>query len=798
MEDGRKPYGRRKIKIEFIEDKSRRHITFSKRKAGIMKKAYELSTLTGTQVLLLVASETGHVYTFATPKLSSIITEPAGKNLIKQCLNADDDPFETESSSSGNGTSRKSKKKYPQKSNDDDDEEENKDNAEEHTNEKENTHINNNASYSNYSHGEAMDGMGNSVNSYYIQNPNMAYNPYISHYWPYAQAAHMNQQFSVKDFNKIKKFGKLCCSTPIRIFPETYFLLMATSTKSSSRTTRSKGEDSNPDYALPGIGNYMFVKTVGEGNFAKVAIKIIDKTQLDEKKLSKLYREVRIMKMLHHPHVVRLYEVIETKSTVFLVMEYSTGGELYDYLVVHGRMKEKEARAKFRQILSALSYCHKKHIIHRDLKFCGSPPYAAPELFQGRRYVGPEVDIWSLGVILYVLTTGCLPFDGKNLQEMRESVCRGKYRIPFYLSENCEKLLKKLLVKDSSKRAGLEIIIDDPWVNEGYEGSPIDSDLAMRIDEDEEIIKLMETKFHIERDTIIRALRENLYDDSAAIYHLLYHEKDKRGEHGDIKKLDSSPKRNLEASLDNKISVTSAMTPAKPTSPTNPMSRIDENEVLLIDDKVIRGEQSSTAANGSNSSTRRRRFTVSGHNEPSIEKNNNDEINTRKSIPAEPKDAKTAFDDQDKESANTGVDDNKDDKKSSRKRNNTIVGIFRSASARKENPNATTSGSIITTDQPGEPRSLRFTFNSNTTSSKAPDDIISEVLNGCSALNITTKLISRYLVEGSFASDTVKFEIEVCKLPRLKNLHGLRFKRISGTSEEYKELCEKLLSKIAL
>lgn len=81
-----------------------------------------------------------------------------------------------------------------------------------------------------------------------------------------------------------------------------------------------------------------------------------------------MYREVRIMKMLHHPHIVKLYEVIETKHTVFLVMEYASGGELYDYLVVHGRMKEKEARIKFRQILSAVSYCHKMRVIHRDLK----------------------------------------------------------------------------------------------------------------------------------------------------------------------------------------------------------------------------------------------------------------------------------------------------------------------------------------------------------------------------------------------------------------------------------------------
>uniref|UniRef100_A0A8D0U4K6 non-specific serine/threonine protein kinase n=1 Tax=Sus scrofa TaxID=9823 RepID=A0A8D0U4K6_PIG len=130
----------------------------------------------------------------------------------------------------------------------------------------------------------------------------------------------------------------------------------------------------------PHIRNYRLLKTIGKGNFAKVklarhilrgrevAIKIIDKTQLNPKSLQKLFREVRIMKILNHPNIVKLFEVIETDKTLYLIMEYASGGEVFDYLVAHGRMKEKEARAKFRHIVSAVQYCHQKRILHRDLK----------------------------------------------------------------------------------------------------------------------------------------------------------------------------------------------------------------------------------------------------------------------------------------------------------------------------------------------------------------------------------------------------------------------------------------------
>uniref|UniRef100_A0A8C5AJ33 non-specific serine/threonine protein kinase n=1 Tax=Gadus morhua TaxID=8049 RepID=A0A8C5AJ33_GADMO len=314
----------------------------------------------------------------------------------------------------------------------------------------------------------------------------------------------------------------------------------------------------------PHIGNYRLLKTIGKGNFAKVklarhvltgrevAVKIIDKTQLNPTSLQKLFREVRIMKILNHPNIVKLFEVIETEKTLYLVMEYASGGEVFDYLVAHGRMKEKEARAKFRQIVSAVQYCHQRRIVHRDLKaenllldadmnikiadfgfsneftlgskldtFCGSPPYAAPELFQGKKYDGPEVDVWSLGVILYTLVSGSLPFDGQNLKELRERVLRGKYRIPFYMSTDCENLLKKLLVLNPVKRGSLEQIMKDHWMNVGHEEEELKPYTEPETDfNDGARIELMIT-MGFPKDEITESLLGQKYDDVMATYLLL-------------------------------------------------------------------------------------------------------------------------------------------------------------------------------------------------------------------------------------------------------------------------------------
>ncbi|XP_058050190.1 serine/threonine-protein kinase SIK3 isoform X2 [Ahaetulla prasina] len=320
------------------------------------------------------------------------------------------------------------------------------------------------------------------------------------------------------------------------------------------------------------IGYYEIERTIGKGNFAvvklathlvtrvKVAIKIIDKTQLDEENLKKIFREVQIMKMLCHPHIIRLYQVMETERMIYLVTEYASGGEIFDHLVAHGRMAEKEARKKFKQIVAAVHFCHCHHIVHRDLKaenllldanlnikiadfgfsniftpgqllktWCGSPPYAAPELFEGKEYDGPKVDIWSLGVVLYVLVCGALPFDGSTLQNLRARVLSGKFRIPFFMSTECEHLIRHMLVLEPSKRLSMEQICKHKWMKLGE----ADTDFSTLIAEcqqlkaerqleplNEEVLLAM-AEMGLDKERTLQSLRTEAYDHYSAIYSLL-------------------------------------------------------------------------------------------------------------------------------------------------------------------------------------------------------------------------------------------------------------------------------------
>ncbi|XP_074030673.1 MAP/microtubule affinity-regulating kinase 3-like [Leptinotarsa decemlineata] len=311
------------------------------------------------------------------------------------------------------------------------------------------------------------------------------------------------------------------------------------------------------------IGKYKLLKTIGKGAFAEVmlakhvltgeevAIKIFDKTQLEPGLLQGLYREAKIMKMLDHPNIVKLFQVIETATNFYLVMEYASGGSMYDYLARQGRMNENVARAKFRQIVSAVRYLHQKKIVHRDLKdgnilldsemnikiadfgysqqftsktklkaFCGTLRYAAPEVLLCRKY-GPKADVWSLGVVLYRIVSNALPFDSSILPVLREQMVRGEYEVPFFLTSDCVNLLKKLLVLDPTRRAGLDTVAKDKWMNQGYESDDIKPwmEPEQGLTDPKRIASLVCLGFN-EID-VVNSLNSQKYDDAFATYLLL-------------------------------------------------------------------------------------------------------------------------------------------------------------------------------------------------------------------------------------------------------------------------------------
>ncbi|WZZ54480.1 hypothetical protein YC2023_054587 [Brassica napus] len=245
------------------------------------------------------------------------------------------------------------------------------------------------------------------------------------------------------------------------------------------------------------VGKYEVGRTIGEGTFAKVkfarnsetgepvALKILDKEKVLKHKMSEqIRREIATMKLIKHPNVVQLYEVMASKTKIFIILEYVTGGELFDKIVNDGRMKEDEARRYFQQLVHAVDYCHSRGVYHRDLKpenllldaygnlkisdfglsalsqqvrvmtliddgllhtSCGTPNYVAPEVLNDGGYDGATADMWSCGVILYVLLAGYLPFDDSNLMNLYKKISSGEFNCPPWLSLGAMKLITRIL-----------------------------------------------------------------------------------------------------------------------------------------------------------------------------------------------------------------------------------------------------------------------------------------------------------------------------------------------------------------
>ncbi|CRK95580.1 CLUMA_CG009041, isoform A [Clunio marinus] len=322
-------------------------------------------------------------------------------------------------------------------------------------------------------------------------------------------------------------------------------------------------------------GLYDLEETLGSGHFAvvkrarhvftgeKVAVKVIDKTKLDDVSKAHLFQEVRCMKLVQHPHVVRLYEVIDTQTKLYLILELGDGGDLYDYIMRHeSGLSEKLAKEYFRQIVRAISYCHQLHVVHRDLKpenvvffqklgvvkltdfgfsnkfcpgqkletSCGSLAYSAPEILLGDSYDAPAVDVWSLGVILYMLVCGQPPFQEANDSETLTMIMDCKYSIPNHISAGCKKLISVMLVREPEKRATLQQISVDSWLkdDENPKSEPQQPEYLPLVsreqvsDEDHSLIVQKMVNGNIaQKDEILDALDRNEYNHITATYFLL-------------------------------------------------------------------------------------------------------------------------------------------------------------------------------------------------------------------------------------------------------------------------------------
>ncbi|XP_047946408.1 CBL-interacting serine/threonine-protein kinase 23-like [Salvia hispanica] len=263
------------------------------------------------------------------------------------------------------------------------------------------------------------------------------------------------------------------------------------------------------------VGRYELGRTLGEGSFAKVkfaknmetsesvAIKILDKEKvLKHKMIDQIKREIATMKLIRHPNVIRMYEVMASKTKIFIVMEFITGGELFDKIASRGRLKEDEARKYFQQLVNAVDYCHSRGVYHRDLKpenllldangalkvsdiglsalpqqvrqdgllhtTCGTPNYVAPEVIDNKGYDGAKADLWSCGVILFVLMDGYLPFDDSNLMSLYKKIVKADFTCPSWFSSSAKKLIKRILDPKPSTRITINELLKNEWFKKGF------------------------------------------------------------------------------------------------------------------------------------------------------------------------------------------------------------------------------------------------------------------------------------------------------------------------------------------
>eukprot|EP01062_Namystynia_karyoxenos_P069775 TRINITY_DN65232_c0_g1_i1.p1 TRINITY_DN65232_c0_g1~~TRINITY_DN65232_c0_g1_i1.p1 ORF type:complete len:713 (+),score=170.42 TRINITY_DN65232_c0_g1_i1:119-2140(+) len=325
------------------------------------------------------------------------------------------------------------------------------------------------------------------------------------------------------------------------------------------------------------IGSYVIGETLGKGSFGKVkmashettghkvAVKILNRQKIKTSQMDKkIRREIKILKLFRHPHIIRLYEVIETSTDILMVMEYVSGGELFDYIVQRGKLSESSSKRFFQQIVSGIEYCHYYQVVHRDLKpenllldgnqnvkiadfglsnlmrdgdflktSCGSPNYAAPEVISGKLYAGPEVDVWSCGVILYALLCGHLPFDEDSIPALFKKIKEGRYAPPQGVSAGAKEMIQKILVVDPMVRITIPQIRDSEWFQDGL--APYlalrPSDMAKDTESgqvDPQVLAAAAQKLGVPEQQIAQELASGKVSDIVVAYNILLDNKKRR------------------------------------------------------------------------------------------------------------------------------------------------------------------------------------------------------------------------------------------------------------------------------
>ena len=315
------------------------------------------------------------------------------------------------------------------------------------------------------------------------------------------------------------------------------------------------------------LASYDIDKELGKGTFGevklgihritneKVAIKVLEKDKIvDEADKERVTREIHILKLIRHPSIIQLYEIIEDKEKLYLITEYASGGELFDYIVANQRVKELEACKFFQQLLDGIEYVHKLNIVHRDLKpenllldskknikivdfglsnlykengllstACGSPCYAAPEMIAGKKYNGLNVDLWSSGVILFALVCGYLPFDDDDTPVLYKKIMKGEYSIPSFVSTKAADLIKSILNTNPEKRFKIKDIKGNNWFSmyKGY----IDRPKGLIIDYheipfDKTIVQEME-QLGFDQQQVVLSIQNNRHNKLTTVYYLL-------------------------------------------------------------------------------------------------------------------------------------------------------------------------------------------------------------------------------------------------------------------------------------